>query len=171
MEQAEFERVVDAHYTDLYRFALSLARNIDDACDLTQQTFAIFARKSGEIRDLDKLRSWLFTTLYREFLRNGTRAKKVVSMETSELEQCAAPAEGQGSRSAEQREMLEALAGLEEAQRAVLTLFYLDGLSYKDIAGILDVPLGTVMSRLVRAKDALRDRLEKKPAKGINPGA
>jgi RNA polymerase sigma-70 factor (ECF subfamily) len=168
MEAREFEQLVDAHYADLYRFALSLAKNVDDACDLTQQAFSVFAQKGDDVRDPGKRKSWLFTTLYREFLRQGSRAKKVVSMEEADLEQCAAPVAGGGSRAAEQAEMLDVLASLEESHRTILTLFYLDDVSYKDIAAILDLPIGTVMSRLSRAKAALRERM--KTENGINPG-
>jgi len=170
MEPREFEQLVDAHYADLYRFAFSLARNPDDACDLTQQTFVIFAQKGAELRDVTKRKSWLFTTLYREFLRQGTRAKRVVSMAGAELEDHAAEVQAEGTRSAEQGEMLEALASLEESQRTILSLFYMDDCSYKTIAEILGLPVGTVMSRLSRAKEALRARLHDGPPEGINPG-
>lgn len=170
METREFELLVEAHYADLYRFAFSLARNEDDARDLTQQAFAIFARKGDEVRDATKRKSWLFTTLYREFLRQGERAKRVVSMEEADLEGRAGHVAPEGARSAEQAEMLEALAGLEEPYRVVLSLFYLEDCPYKDIAEILGVPMGTVMSRLARAKEALRERLKNRNFGGINPG-
>lgn len=170
MEPRDFELLVDAHYADLYRFAIRLARNEADACDLTQQTFAIFARKGGEIREQGKRKSWLFTTLYREFLRQGARAQRIVSMDEAGLEDHAAPAAEDGTRSAERAEMLEALDSLDEPQRAILVLYYLNDHSYKEIAEVLGLPLGTVMSRLARAKDALRTRLQEDPRKGINPG-
>jgi len=168
MEPREFEQTVDAHYADLYRFALSLAKNPDDACDLTQQTFAIFAQKGDTVRDPAKQKSWLFTTLYREFLRQGVRSRRIVSMEETSLEGFAAPLPESSSRTAEQHEMLEALASLDDSQRVILTLFYLNDHSYKEIAGMLALPIGTVMSRLSRAKEALRHRLHNQPPEGIN---
>src|SRR5260370_37391009 len=66
--EPDFEQLVDAHYAALYRFALSLAKNEMDAADLTQQTFYIWAEKGRDLRDPGKAKSWLFTTLYREFL-------------------------------------------------------------------------------------------------------
>ena len=63
------EEIVDRFYPmSLYRFALSLARNEPDACDLTQQTFSVWAAKGHLLRDASKVKSWLFTTLYREFI-------------------------------------------------------------------------------------------------------
>ena len=68
-----FTQLVDANYASLFRFALSLAKNQADACDLTQQTFYIWATKGAALRDITKAKSWLFTTLYREFLRGRRR--------------------------------------------------------------------------------------------------
>ena len=73
MSTQAFTQLVDAHYTALYRFALSLARNGADAGDLVQQTFFIWATKGESLRDASKAKSWLFTTLYREFLRGRRR--------------------------------------------------------------------------------------------------
>lgn len=69
MSNEVFTHLVDAHYVPLYRFALSLARNGAAAGDLVQQTFFIWATKGESLRDSAKAKSWLFTTLYREFLR------------------------------------------------------------------------------------------------------
>src|SRR3989338_4687365 len=68
MHNLDFQDLVDQFYEMLYRFAWSLTRNDADACDLTQQTFALWARKGHQLRDSGKVRSWLFTTLYREFV-------------------------------------------------------------------------------------------------------
>lgn len=169
MSTREFEILVEAHYEDLYRFAFSLARNPDDAGDLTQQVFAIYAEKGDQIRETLKRKNWLFTTLYREFLKSRSRGQRVVSMEEADLEVHQAVVESGAQRETEQQELLHALANLGEEPRAILTLFYLDQHSYKDIAGILGIPTGTVMSRLSRAKEALRAGLENGPkAEGIN---
>ncbi len=167
MADREFESVVERFYADLFRFGLSLARNEHDAGDLVQQTFVVYARKGAQIREGEKVRSWLFTTLYREFLRVRSRGERMVAMDDAVRDLVeSAPAEAE--RHAERQDALEALQALEEGHRAVLTLFYLEGLAYKDIAFILNVPIGTVMSRLSRAKIALRKRLNPHEETGID---
>ena len=73
MSDDTFSQLVDLHYPSLYRFALSLARSEADACDLAQQTFYVWAKKGHALREAAKAKSWLFTTLYREFLRGRRR--------------------------------------------------------------------------------------------------
>ena len=163
----DFEQLVDAHYAALYRFALSLAKNEMDAADLTQQTFYIWAEKGRNLRDPGKVKSWLFTTLYREFLggqKHKMRFPKVslddASEEPAEVPLAADRIDAAGA--------LEALGKLEENFRAPLTLFYLRQFSYTEIAEILNVPIGTVMSRLSRGKTQLRQALldQQNEAKG-----
>lgn len=73
---SEFEELVDAHYQALYRFAMSLARDTDTAGDLVQETFCIWAAKGGQLKDRSKAKTWLFTTLHREFLSLRRRASR-----------------------------------------------------------------------------------------------
>ena len=161
MDPRDFETCVADYYADLYRFAYSLAKNESDACDLTQQAFAILAQKGGEIRDTAKRKHWLFTTLYREFLKCSARAKRQPTMEECDLESHSPPAASDAMRTAEHHEILAALASLEEAPRAILSLFYLDDCSYKEIAEILNVPIGTVKSRMARGIAQLQSILSK----------
>ena len=80
----DFEEVVQLHYPSLYRFAFSLARQESEACDLTQQTFYIWAGKQGQLRDKTKVKSWLFTTLHREFL---ARQRKITRFPQIDLDE------------------------------------------------------------------------------------
>ena len=158
-----FTQLVDAQYAPLFRFALSLTRNSSDACDLTQQTFFIWARKGEQLRDESKAKSWLFTTLYREFLRGRRRASHMTALEDlppSEAEPVAPAVDVVAGMDAGL--VVEALQEVDEVYRVPLTLFYLEELSYKDIAETLEAPIGTVMSRLSRGKAQLREALARK---------
>lgn len=82
MDPSTFQRLIDAWYDPLYRFALSLSRNADDALDLTRQTFARWAEKGSTLRDGDKAKSWLFMVLYGEFLDSRRLRQRKVPGET-----------------------------------------------------------------------------------------
>jgi len=160
MNDEAFAQLVDAQYAPLYRFALSLARNGSDAGDLVQQTFFIWATKGHGLRELSKAKSWLFTTLYREFLRGRRRDARSSSLEDlppGEKEPAAEDFDRVSKMDA--ATVMSALQSVDEAFRAPLTLFYLEDLSYQEIAATLDVPVGTVMSRLSRGKAQLRTAL------------
>src|SRR5271165_1953367 len=77
----DFEGLVTCHYQPLYQFAFSLARDEADACDLTQQTFCIWAAKGHQLRDASKVKTWLFTTLHREFLGSRRRQTRFPHIE------------------------------------------------------------------------------------------
>jgi RNA polymerase sigma-70 factor (ECF subfamily) len=162
MKNEAFAQLVDAHYAPLYRFALSLARNGSDAGDLVQQTFFIWATKGHGLRELSKAKSWLFTTLYREFLRGRRRDSRSSSLEDlppTERDPAAEDVDRVSKMDAAL--VMSALQTVDEAFRAPLTLFYLEDMSYQEIAEALEVPIGTVMSRLSRGKSQLRMALER----------
>ena len=158
-----FNQLVEAHYTPLFRFALSLAKNSSDAGDLTQQTFFIWAKKGHTLREAGKAKSWLFTTLYREFLRGRRRSERVTALEDLGPVEADPPApEIDVVTGMDANLVVAALQEVDEVYRAPLTLFYMQDLSYKEIADILEVPIGTVMSRLSRGKAQLRAALARK---------
>lgn len=161
----EFQELVDAHYEALYRFALSMSKDRETAADLVQQTFCIWARKGDQLRDRSKAKTWLFTTLHREFLAHARKAKRYSDEELTEAVAGRLEAsEDDPERQLDAQRALELLGGLDETFRAPITLFYLQQHSYKEIAGILDIPIGTVMSRISRAKSMLRERMTREPA-------
>ncbi len=165
MHEPDFQQLVDQHYAPLYRFALTLAKSEADAADLTQQTFFLWASKGHQLRDRSKAKSWLFTTLYREFLsrrRHEVRFPKVELDDVREDEMSIIP----NVNTFDGPTVLQALREVEESFRAPLMLFYLEQFSYQEIAHVLEVPIGTVMSRLSRGKALLRRRLLAKEALG-----
>jgi RNA polymerase sigma factor (sigma-70 family) len=172
-EPLTFEQIVDAHYAGLYRFALSMCKQEATAQDLVQQTFLQWAKKGDSLRDTSKVKTWLFTTIYREYLGIARREKKHEHVEFEPDLHGATEDEGNTVQPRVDNATLQlALDQLDPNYRAPLVLFYLKELSYRDIAEALSVPIGTVMSRLSRAKDALRTillRLEESAAQNILP--
>lgn len=149
--------LVDRFYEPLYRFAYSLSGAEHHAEDLTQETFYLWAEKGSQLRDASKVKSWLFTTLYREFLGSRRRETRHPSQPIDETtEELPAPAATDAARGLDAAAVMSALLRIEETYRTPLTLFYLQELSYREIAELIDAPIGTVMSRLSRGKEQLR---------------
>lgn len=148
--ETEFEKLVELYYSPLYRFAFSLTRQESEACDLTQETFYIWARKGHQVRDERKVKSWLFTTLHREYLQKHRRISRFPQVELSEVEPELPEIAPATAARLDRRQILSALAQLEDHFQSAVTLFYLEDYSYPEIAEILQVPLGTVKSRISR---------------------
>lgn len=159
-----FESLVEEHYRALYRFGLSLTGSEAEAGDLTQQTFYIWASKGDQLRDAGKAKSWLFTTLHREFLQSKRRHTRFphVELEAAEAELPALAPDVINALDGDA--VMSTLAQVDETYRAPLALFYLDDLAYKDIAEVLAVPVGTVQSRIARGKAQLAALLHTKEA-------
>jgi RNA polymerase sigma-70 factor (ECF subfamily) len=152
----DFEQLVEVFYMPLYRFALSLSRDPFEAADLTQQTFLLWASKGHQLREQTKVKAWLFTSLYREFLRGEQKRGRESGSEDQLPDMQCLPV---AANNLDSDAVLRALLDLEEIYRAPLSLFYLQKHSYKEIAETLDLPLGTVMSRISRGKARLREQL------------
>jgi RNA polymerase sigma-70 factor (ECF subfamily) len=153
----EFEALVGEHYESLYRFALSLTRSESDARDLTQHTFCTWATKGHQLRDRSRAKTWLFTTMHRAFLASQRRQNRFPH---HELEQVAGELPVYSPEYANQLDaapVLSALARVDGTFQAAVALFYLEDYSYQEIADILEVPLGTVKSRIARGIAQLRD--------------
>lgn len=159
MEAApDFARLVDQHYAGLFRFAMSLTRQQASAEDLTQHTFLQWARKGSTLHDPSKAKSWLFTTMYREHLNQSRRTRRIELVEF-DPEMHGGDVEPDAPPKVERAVLLNALGKLDPAYREPLVLFYLKEIPYKEIAVVLGIPMGTVMSRLSRGKDLLRGHL------------
>lgn len=159
--ELDLESIVSELYSPVYRFAFSLSRNETHAADLTQETFLILAKQQAQVRDITKIKSWLFTTLRREFLRGLRSQSTHPEVELKPEHQDELVADSGVLKASDAATVMEALAGVDESYRMVLELFYLADLSYKEIAATLDIPIGTVMSRLSRGKEQLRTLLAK----------
>ena len=159
MNEADYEHAVATYYEALYAFGYSLAGNSDDAGELTQETYCRLLTKGGQLRDTAKVKSWLFTTLYRVFIGWKRRQTRLPHFEISSVEGELPVITPEHVDVLRDEAIRDALLELEEHYRTPLMLFYLNDHSYEEIAKILDVPIGTVMSRLSRAKGLLRERL------------
>jgi RNA polymerase sigma-70 factor (ECF subfamily) len=167
MEPLDFKELVDRFYPMLYRFALSLSRNEPDACDLTQHTFSVWASKGHSLRDASKVKTWLFTTLYRQFISTRRHEQRWPKEEISTVEHelpCVAP---ESVDPLESGQVMEALQSLDETFRVPLVLFYLQEHTYDEISRMLDIPIGTVMSRLSRARQKLQQAMLHRQSGGV----
>lgn len=159
---------MDCHYAALFRFGLSLAGSTDTASDLVQQTFFLWAEKGHQLRDASKAKSWLFTTLYREYLSTYRRMTAHPQVELDDSTGELPAIEPASFSSIDGASVVAGLQKLDDVYRVPLTLFYLQDLSYKEIADVLSAPIGTVMSRLSRGKAQLRALLTGSEASSEN---
>jgi len=125
MPSDDFEQIVSLHYEPLYRFAFSLTRSEADACDLTQQTFYIWATKGHQLRDRSKVKSWLFTILHREFLNIRRRAVRFPHFELSDVNEDLPVISPKVANTLDAARVLEFLGQVQEPYRAALGLFFL----------------------------------------------
>jgi len=161
-EGLDFENVVARFYEPLYQFAFSLTRAEADACDLTQQTFYVWATKGHQLRDPAKVKTWLFTTLHRQFLESRRRVTRFPHHALEESD-CDLPViTPVFANQLDAAQVLAALARVDEVYQATVALYYLEDYSYKEIAEILDVPMGTVKSRISRGIGQLQTLLAAK---------
>jgi RNA polymerase sigma-70 factor (ECF subfamily) len=155
----QFEAIVSKYYDPLFRFALSLTRTESDAQDLTQNTFLVWARKGHELRDRSKIKCWLFTTLHRAFLQARRKEARFPHRDLDEVTEQLPILTPEFADHVDSAQVLAMLAGIDEIFRAAVALFYLEDYSYKEIASILEIPIGTVRSRIARGVAQLRKAL------------
>ena len=161
----DFEALVEEYYQRLFQFGCSLTKNEEWAKDLTQQTFLLAIRKEGQLRDKSKAKFWLFTILYREFLKKRRHEVRFPKQSIDDSHQELPATTSNSVARLDAATLMTALESMEERYRAPLVLFYQRDHSYLEIAEILGVPPGTVMSCLSRAKEKLRRILESAPRK------
>lgn len=152
--QARFEKLVNAVSSDLYRYAFMLCRNRAMAEDLVQETFMRAWRFLDRLRDERKVKSWLMTTLRREFARQFERYQPI--FDEVELEQIAGTQGIDPEVLALRREIVK----LPEKYREVLVLQVIGGYTGEEMAAMLELPRATVNTRLFRARQQLRGILD-----------
>ncbi|MGI9022341.1 MAG: sigma-70 family RNA polymerase sigma factor [Acidimicrobiales bacterium] len=173
-DQARFTELAMEHMPSLYTAALRMTRNPADAEDLVQETYLKAYRAFGTFQEGTNVKAWLYRILTNTYI-NSYRAKKrrpeetdIDDVENLYLYRRLGGLEGAASgRSAEdevldhftETDVKEAIEALPEQFRMAVLLGDVEGFSYKEIASILDVPIGTVMSRLHRGRRALQKQL------------
>jgi RNA polymerase sigma-70 factor (ECF subfamily) len=155
-----FRQSVEASVPALRRYARALTRDAELADDLVQDTL-VRALRSEHLFHGGDVRSWLYTiltNLNRNRLRALARRPVMTAIDDNDAPDMAGPEAGG-------RDIERALATLVEDQRTALLLVVLEGLSYREVAEVQGVPIGTVMSRLSRARSQIKDYLDgKRPA-------
>ena len=154
-----FETIVSEHYEPLFRFAISLTHAESDARDLTQQTFYVWAAKGHQLRDITKVKTWLFTTLHRAFLKARRRESRFPHQDLEEIPDHLLVASTAFAGQSDCSQVLSALAKVDDVYQGAVALFYLEDSSYSEIGAILEVPVGTVKSRIARGISQLRQIL------------
>src|SRR6516225_6011833 len=132
----DFESLVGRYYSSLYKFAYSLTQAEADACDLTQQTFYVWATKGHQLRDTSKVKTWLFTTLHRQFLESRRRRGRFPHHDLDSVEYDLPIVPPVTAAQLDSTQVMQALAMVDEVYQAPVALFYLQEYAYKEIAEI-----------------------------------
>src|SRR4051794_6545722 len=152
------EKLVADHYAALYRYAYRLSGTAADAEDLTQEAYCRAQVSLSQLRDVRRARPWLFSILRNAYLHR-VRAERQLRCVTLDDVPEVPERLPEPLPEVEPEKLQQALDELSEVFRTPIILYYFEDFSYRDIAEQMDLPLGTVMSRLARAKAYLRGRL------------
>lgn len=157
-----FKELTYPHVRFLYNVALKYMRNQYDAEDLVQETMYAAFRNFHQLREKEKCRSWLFAIMRSSFLKEKRQALQRPHLGTDDsylsfLEGVSATnLAGELEKKLESEHVQEIIEGLPEKYKTPLILYFLEDMSYQEIADFLDIPIGTVMSRLSRAKQSIK---------------
>jgi len=157
-QHQQFKRTLVEYRENLYRIAYSWCHNPALADDLVQETLAKALKNSGQLRDQQTIKAWLYRILSNCWRDHFRRSRDTVDVDDIILVETQTP-DLQHDRQQIVNRVRSAIARLPMGQRQVISLVDLEGCSYIEVAQILDVPIGTVMSRLSRARKALKDQL------------
>ncbi|MDD2972386.1 MAG: RNA polymerase sigma factor [Lachnospiraceae bacterium] len=151
IDKWKFVELIEVHKSGMYRLAVSILRNSTEAEDAVGEAIIKAYEKLDKLKDADKFKAWIMQIVVHE-AQNIYRTKKHFQY-VEDLELTGA------SYQDEHLELLELVLELPEEFRSVVVLFYYEGFSQKEIAGILQTPEGTVKSRLFRARKILQEKL------------
>ena len=169
MVMSDFNDLLEAQIPRLRRYARALLRDVTRADDLVQDTIVRALAKQHLWQPGSNLRAWLFTLMHNQHVNNvrqGRREKTAVDFDeiSSTLIATTDP-----TAACQLRELDRGLARLPEEQREVILLVGLEGIRYDEAAAILNVPIGTVRSRLFRGRESLRKLMDMDEAAGASP--
>jgi len=150
--------LVQRFHRPLFAYGYRLTGNAADAEDVVQQTVLVAQQKISQLRDPHAAQGWLFRVLRNCFLKN-LRKRRPLSAADVELDMDLVAGDLPEDEPIDSEQLQAALNELPGNYRIIIVMFFFEELSYKQIAAELDIPVGTVMSRLSRAKDHLRRRL------------
>jgi RNA polymerase sigma-70 factor (ECF subfamily) len=163
---ADLIALVKQHHAAVYRYAARLCGCPTEAEDLTQQAYLIAQQKLSQLREMERAGGWLLAIVRNCYLKSRRKARPV-SAETIGLDVQQVAEKAPASEEIDRERLAAALAELPDEFRTIVLMFYFEELSYQQIAEQLEIPIGTVMSRLSRGKGHLRRWLvamEGKPA-------
>jgi RNA polymerase sigma-70 factor (ECF subfamily) len=152
------QQFVDDYYVALYRYAYRLTGAATDAEDLTQEAFCKAQLQLGQLRDPGRAKAWLFSILRNAYLHRARSQRQHRQVSLDSVGDVAEPLPDPLPE-VEPERLQQALNELPEVFRTPVILYYFEDFSYRDIAEQMDLPIGTVMSRLARAKAYLKVRL------------
>jgi RNA polymerase sigma-70 factor (ECF subfamily) len=150
-------RLVTDHHQALYRYAYRLTGSTADAEDLTQQVFLVAHERLNQLRDVERVRAWLFAILRNCYLKSH-RSRQPLTAGSIDFD-IDSVADQQIDEPIDGEQLQAALDALPDEFKIVVLMFYFEFCSYRVIAERLEIPVGTVMSRLARAKAQLRRKL------------
>lgn len=157
-EPLDVGMLIRQHHASVYRYAFRLTGQAADAEELTQLTFVSAHQHLPQLRNPAQAQGWLWTILRNHFLK--VRRKRMERPATAlELDIDQVPDVVPTADEIDQGALQAALDNLPNDQRVVVLMYYFEDRSYKEIASLLEIPIGTVMSRLARAKGRLRHEL------------
>jgi len=167
--RAEDEAQIVACIPSLRRYARGLTGNPEQADDLVQDTLERAWSRFSRWQRRGELRAWMFGIMHNHFI-DGLRARRRQAEHDAEPELPEIPVRATQADGLEVRDLGRCLAGLSAELREVLLLVAVEEFSYREAAQVLQVPIGTVMSRLSRARERLAALLQARPAAGQDAG-